>query len=115
MITTLNVLFILILIVIDGYLIKSLLDSRIVFKKKLEELEDRQISQNRHINSIRQDIDTIQFKIRDINASQTNSQSIDNLTADLDRTIGTIDQIQEKIAEINVTLENVINELNNQS
>lgn len=115
MVTTLNVLVILILIVIDGYLIKSLLDSRIIFKKKLEELEDRQISQNRHVNSIRADIDSIMFKIRDIKDSQINSQSINNLTADLDRTIGTIDQIQEKIAEINVTLENVINELNGRS
>lgn len=115
MVTTLNVLVILILIVIDGYLIKSLLDSRIIFKKKLEELEDRQISQNRHVNSIRADIDSIMFKIRDIKDSQINSQSINNLTEDLDRTIGTIDQIQEKIAEINVTLENVINELNGRS
>jgi chromosome segregation ATPase len=40
--------------------------------------------------------------------------SINNLSADLDRAIGTIDQVQEKIAEINVTLENITNELNRQ-
>ena len=109
MLTLFNLFFIFILVVIDGYLIKSLLDSRNSFRKRLDQLEDHRISQNRHINSVRQDIDTLMFQIKEI---KDNSHDIHNLSSDLDRTIGTIDQIQEKVSEINVTLENIINELN---
>lgn len=118
MVTTLNILVLLVLVVINGYSIKSLVASRKKFNEELECLEDRQISQNRHINNIRQDIDSIIFQIRELKQEtpikrlDAAEKSINNLVADLDRTVGTIDQIQEKVAEINVTLENIANELN---
>ena len=38
-------------------------------------------------------------------------QSINNLVADLDRSIGTIDQVQQRIVEIEVGFQNAIEEL----
>ena len=120
MITTINflILAICILVGLNAYAIKSLIRSKAKVKSELEKLDDYRISQNRHMNSIRQDIDSIMFELRETkntaNLASNNKFHIDNLSKDLDQTVTTIDQMQEKIAEVNVTLENIINELNKQ-
>jgi len=48
-------------------------------------------------------------KTRDI--EKVISQDLQSLTSDLDRTIGSIDSIQEKIAELEVSVQNVINRM----
>lgn len=120
MITTINflILAICILVGLNAFAIKSLVRYKIKVKSELEKLDDYRISQNRHMNSIRQDIDSIMFELRETkntaSLASNNKFHIDNLSRDLDQTIGTIDQVQEKIAELNVTLENIANELNKQ-
>jgi predicted nucleic acid-binding Zn-ribbon protein len=115
---TFYVILLLCVVAINAYIIQNLIKSRAKIQNELVCLNDSKISQNRHFNNIRQDIDSIMFQIRELRQEtpikrlEGAEKSINNLASDLDRTIGTIDQVQEKIAEINVTLENIINQLN---
>ena len=129
MLTTINILVLLALIIIDGLSIKRLNSQMSDVNKiagKLETLNNMDVSRGRMVQSLQKDIESITYQLNDLRAKPTNQgniredriqrieSSINNLSADLDRTIGTIDQVQEKIAEINVTLENIVNQLNYQ-
>lgn len=131
MITTLNILVLLILIIGNGYSIKKLQASNSNLESMQDEINniiDNDVTRSRRIKDLQESLESIAAALSDFKKSSQNLQtdvleskvaglqlSVENLYADLDRTIGTIDQIQEKLAETNVTVENIVNRLNSES
>lgn len=130
MITTVTLIVLFILIVLNWTHTKGLIDSLsgddALLNGKIDTLNNMDVSRGRMIQSLQKELESIRGELSSLRANPSNQGnvldskitsielSIQNLYADLDRTIGTIDQVQEKIAEINVTLENIVNRLNNE-
>lgn len=128
MLTTITLIILIIGLFVDGYLnlkrdssIKSL-DSRV---KQLD--EDSNVSDKIHfdaIHNIHQDMEAIRTMLYDLKNDRSQAfnqdfltrvsnveKTTNNIISDLDRTIGTIDQVQQRIEEMEVLLRNSINEL----
>lgn len=130
MVTTLTLIVLFILIVLNWTHTKGFFNSVsgdiALLSGKIDTLNNMDVSRGRMIQSLQKELESIRAEISSLRANPSNQGnvldskiasielSIQNLYADLDRTIGTIDQVQEKIAEINVTLENIVNRLNNE-
>jgi hypothetical protein len=80
--------------------------------------------QRKDISTLSKQIERINFQLSELSNPRgpqageellqrisATEQSINNLVADLDRSIGTIDQVQQRIVEIEVGFQNAIEEL----
>jgi hypothetical protein len=80
--------------------------------------------QRKDISALSKQIERINFQLSELSNPRgpqvgeellqrisATEQSINNLVADLDRSIGTIDQVQQRIVEIEVGFQNAIEEL----
>jgi hypothetical protein len=80
--------------------------------------------QRKDISALSKQIEKINFQLSELSNPRgpqvgeellqrisATEQSINNLVADLDRSIGTIDQVQQRIVEIEVGFQNAIEEL----
>ena len=130
MVTTITIILLIISIIINRSITKQVLlnheNDMVLLEGKLDALKDMDVSRGRMVHNLSRDLESLKSELNTLRSNPTNlddkceprfksiESSVNNLYADLDRTIGSIDQVQEKIAEINVTLENIVNRLNNE-
>lgn len=127
MLLTIAMVILMIGLIIDGYLnykqqqtIESLVDRTAHLEKQSNSIDKIHYDAIHNINADLESIRTLIYDLKNqrnqafntdfINRVSNIEQSVNAVYADLDRSIGAIDQVQHRIEEIEVLLRNSINE-----
>ena len=131
MLLTISAIILVIGLFIEGYLRmkndKQVSDNQLEIDLLRQTLKQRDAEFQKAVKTLSNRLENTEFRFEELRSKAQNplndellgrisntEQSINNLYSDLDRTIGTVDQIQQRIEEMQVLIENSINEFRRQ-
>jgi predicted Holliday junction resolvase-like endonuclease len=117
-ITTLLIIVLFALLIIEGVNIKRLYKDLDSYEESVDDLHKQIISQSKLHQNTRKDIDVIVSNMQNNSNDQLEARimrlenNLNKHIEDLDRVAGAVDVVETRVAELAVLIENTINDLN---